>query len=187
MWRKRFKLFLILVLFVTTSILLATIPSESLIEFVGSDNAFTLMFVLGGIGGLTTFTGLPYHLVLMSLASGGINPVLLGIATALGVVIGDSTMFLIGKKIKTSLSKKMHKRINSLAFFLEKYPHMVTPFLVTYGAVSPISNDFVVATLSIIGHKYWRTILPLTIGNMFYNIAIAFMGVYAYDMVSTWF
>lgn len=187
MWSKRLKIILILAIFVTSSVLLASIPSETLIDFVGSNNAFTLMFVLGGIGGLTTFTGLPYHLVLMSLAAGGINPVLLGISTALGVVIGDSTMYFIGHKVKSSLSKKTTKRIHSLAFFLDKYPHMVTPFLVTYGAVSPISNDFVVATLSIIGYKYWRTILPLTIGNMFYNITIAFLGVYAYDKVSLLF
>jgi membrane protein YqaA with SNARE-associated domain len=53
--------------------------------------------------------------------------------------------------------------------------------------MSPFSNDFAVAPLSMIGYNYWRTIVPLAIGNTFYNIAIAYLGLYAYDTIIGWF
>ncbi|MEC7668335.1 MAG: hypothetical protein VX622_04610, partial [Pseudomonadota bacterium] len=68
-----------------------------------------------------------------------------------------------------------------------KHPRFVTPALVAYGTVSPFSNDFVVASLSMGGYGYWRTILPLTVGNIFYNIALAYLGLYAYDTIIGWF
>lgn len=169
--------------FITVSILLGSIPSETLINFIGSDNAFILMFVLGTVGGLTTFTGIPYHLILMSLAAGGINPIGLGVSTALGVMTGDSTMFLLSKKLKSSLSPKMLSLADTLAQRLNAHPAYITPVLVLYGTFSPFSNDFIVAAMSIMGYSYRRILVPLTIGNIFYNIALAYVGVYAYAAI----
>ena len=123
----------------------------------------------------------------MSLAVGGLDPVALGVCTAVGVMLGDSTMFLIGKQVKDSLPPRVVATIDHFAEYLLKHPRFVTPALVAYGTVSPFSNDFVVASLSMGGYGYWRTILPLTVGNIFYNIALAYLGLYAYDTIIGWF
>lgn len=170
-------------LFILVSVTLGSIPSETLINFVGSDNAFILMFVLGTVAGLTTFTGIPYHLILMSLAAGGINPVGLGISTALGVMLGDSTMFLLSKKVQPSLSPKILAFTDAVADRLNLHPSLISPGLLLYGMFSPFSNDFIVASLSIMGYSYRKIIVPLAIGNIFYNIALAYLGLYAYDAV----
>jgi len=174
---------LVIVIFIVVSITLGSIPSETLISFVGSDNAFILMFALGTVAGLTTFTGIPYHLVLMSLAAGGINPIGLGVSTALGVMLGDSTMFLLSKKVQGSLSPKIMSIINNLYRRLESHPALLNPSLFLYGLLSPFSNDFVVASLSIMGYSYQRIIIPLALGNIFYNITLAYLGLYAYDSI----
>jgi len=171
-------------IFLCISIALATIPSENLILFVGGENVFLLMFALGMVGGLTTFTGIPYHLILMSFAAGGINPILLGIATAMGVVVGDSTMFFIGKNIKNVLPESISDLIQSLSYFLKMHPKLITPFLILYGSISPFSNDFIVASLGILGYGYWRIIVPLTLGNIVFNIGIAYAGLYAFDTIA---
>jgi uncharacterized membrane protein YdjX (TVP38/TMEM64 family) len=173
--------------YLIVSVLLASFPADDLIDMVGSDNAFILMFALGMIGGFTTFTGIPYHFVLMSLAAGGLNPVWLGTVTALGVMIGDSTMFVIGRQGKDSLSPRVRATIDRFSDYLLSHPRLVAPALVTYGTFSPLSNDFVVASLSMGGYGYWRTILPLTLGNVFYNVGLAYLGLYAYDAVIDWF
>ncbi len=177
----------VIVFYLALSISLASIPAEELIDMVGSDNAYILMFVLGMIGGFTTFTGIPYHFVLMSLAAGGLSPIWLGVCTAIGVMMGDSTMFLIGKQVKDSLAPRVRATIDRLSTYLLSHPRLVTPALVAYGSVSPFSNDFVVASLSIGGYGYWRTVVPLTIGNVFYNVALAYLGLYAYDTIIGWF
>lgn len=174
-------------IFVVVSIALGSVPSETLIEFIGSENAFVLMFVLGLVGGLTTFTGFPYQFVLMSLAAGGINPIGLGLCTGLGVVAGDSTMFLISKKFKSALPLKITNVVDTLACHLDNHPKLITPTIFLYGAFSPFSNDFIVASLSIMGYKYQRIIIPLAVGNIFFNITIAYLGLYAYDAVIGFF
>jgi len=178
---------LVVAIYLGVSITLASTQADTLIDLIGSDNVYLLMFVLGIIGGLTTFTGVPYHLVLMSLAAGGLSPVLLGICTAMGVMLGDSTMFLIGRNVKAALSDRVMATVDHLTSFLTKRPRMVTPALVAYGAVSPFSNDFIVASLSIMGYSFWRTVIPLAIGNTFYNIAFAYFGLYAYDAILEFF
>lgn len=173
--------------YLTVSITLASFPAETIIDAVGSGNAFLLMFFLGIVGGLTTFTGIPYHLVLMSLAAGGLSPIGLGLCTAIGVMLGDSTMYLVGAKVKHSLPSRLLATMNHLADYLLRHPKFVPPVLMAYGAVSPFSNDFIVVSLSVVGYSFWRTIIPLTIGNIFYNIALAYLGLYAYEAVIDWF
>lgn len=181
------KAAVIIVIYLGISLALASFPADTLIDALGSNNAYLLMFALGMLGGFTTFTGIPYHLVLMSLAAGGLNPIGLGICTAVGVMLGDSTMYLIGTKVKDSLSPRLRATIDQFSQYLLRHPKLVAPALVTYGAVSPFSNDFVVASLSMVGYSYWRTIIPLTIGNTMYNIALAYLGLYAYDTIMAWF
>src|SRR5262245_31579144 len=71
---------------------------DKLVSFVGVQNAYLLIFVLALIGGLSTFAGVPYHLVLIALAAGGLNPLLLGLCTAFGVMLGDTTSYFIGHR-----------------------------------------------------------------------------------------
>ena len=174
-------------IYLSVSVALASVSTDRLIDMVGSENAYLLMLVLGMIGGFTTFTGIPYHLVLMSLAAGGLNPIGLGVATAIGVMTGDSTMYLIGSKVKDSLPPRIQATIERLSGYLVAHPKMVAPTLIAYGTFSPFSNDFVVGSLSVAGYSYWRTIIPLTLGNTLYNIGLAYLGFYAYEAIIGWF
>lgn len=185
--KKNIKVIALLLLFVAVSITLGGIPSDTLISYVGSNNAFILMLVLGTIGGLTTFTGIPYHFILMSFAAGGVNPIGLGLATATGVMMGDSTMFLLSKKVKDSLSPKILDIVNHASVHLSKNPKLITPALILYGTFSPFSNDFIVASMSLMGYSFKRIIIPLAIGNIFFNIGLAYLGLYAYDSMIGFF
>ncbi len=180
------KLGLVIVVFIAISVALALIPASTIVKTVGSDNAYLLMFVLGGIGGLTTFSGIPYHVILMSFAAGGINPILLGGSTALGVMVGDSTTYLISKRVGDTVPLSLKHWLDRVARFLDQRPRLLTPLLILYGTVSPFSNDFIVASLTLTGHSYWRIILPLAIGNTIFNIGLAYLGLYAYDSIMAW-
>jgi len=183
---KYLKIAIAAAIYLGISLTLASIPADTLIDAIGSNNAFLLMLALGTLGGLTTFTGIPYHLILMSLAAGGIDPIGLGFFTALGVMAGDSTMYFIGSKVKGSLPPRLLATVNQLSIYLQNHPRQITPMLIGYGAFSPFSNDFIVGSLSMTDYSYWRTIIPLAIGNIFFNIALAYLGVYAYDLIIDW-
>lgn len=185
--RQQLKVIILVIVFVAVSVSLALVPAETIINLVGSSNALLLMFVFGAIGGLTTFSGIPYHLVLMSLAAGGLNPISLGIVTALGVMVGDSTMFLLSKKVEHVLPPSLQHYLGKLATWLKKWPVLLTPGLVLYGSLSPFSNDFIVASLSLLKYSYRRIIIPLAVGNIIFNIGLAYIGIYGYDWVTNLF
>ncbi len=168
-------------LFLGIGLAFATIPTDTIIGYVGIERAPLLMFVLGMIGGLSTFTGVPYHLVLMGLAAGGATPWLLGIATASGVMVGDSTTYLFSRQAKKAVSGRVERWLASVSHVLARHPRLLMPGLMLYGTISPFSNDFIVASLTLMGISYRRIIIPLTIGNMLYNITLAYLGYYFYD------
>lgn len=172
--------------FIGISVTLALIPSDTIVEAVGANNAYLLMFVLGAIGGLTTFSGIPYHVILMSFASGGISPVLLGCSTAAGVMVGDSTTFLISNQVRHAVPPSVHYYLKRVSQFLDERPQLVIPLLILYGSVSPFSNDFIVASLTLSGYSYKRIIFPLAIGNVIFNIGLAYLGFFAYDAIMAW-
>ncbi len=177
---------LAVVTFVGIGLTFATISTDTIIAYVGIERAPLLMFLLGMIGGLSTFTGIPYHLVLMGLAAGGATPWLLGVATATGVMVGDSTTYLFSRQAKKGVSGRVERWLDSVAHVLARHPRLLTPGLLLYGTISPFSNDFIVASLTLMGFSYRRIIIPLTIGNMAYNIALAYLGFYFYDSWVGW-
>lgn len=181
------KIGLIVSAFVLMMVTFSLIPSSTIIYVVGAENAYLLMFCLGLVGGLTTFVSIPYHLVLMSLAAGGLNPILLGLATSLGVMGGDSTMYLLSRSLQGVVSPRLRATIQHVSAYFTKRPNLITPGLFLYGAISPLSNDFVVATMSFGGYSYLRTIIPLTLGNCVFNIGVSYLGIYGYSTVAGWF
>lgn len=174
-------------LFIGLSLLLASTSSDELLLAVGAENAYFIMFVLAVVGGLTTFTGVPYHFILMSFAAGGLNPVLLGVTTAGGVMIGDSASYFLGKQGEQVLPTRFKTALESVGYYLHKYPRAVTPFLLVYGTISPFSNDFIMISTGLVQYSYWRVIIPLSIGNTFYNIGLALIGYYAFDSFQAFF
>jgi membrane protein YqaA with SNARE-associated domain len=166
--------------FIGLSISVAVTPTDTILNLIGSENVYVLMFFLGLIGGIATFVGIPYHLVLMSLAAAGIAPLPLGIATALGVMSGDSLMYLFGRHAQAVLPARFGAGLTALATYLTSHSRLTTPLLFLYGACSPFSNDFIVTSLSMSGYPYWRTIIPLGIGNVIFNVSVAYLGAIGY-------
>lgn len=155
-----------------------------LISFIGVQNSYLLIFLLAFVGGLTTFSGVPYHLVLISLASGGSNPLLLGTATALGVMLGDSTSYLIGSQGREIIPPKIQIWLNKLYTYGSKYPKLMPLFFLAYGSLSPFSNDFIVISAGLVKYPYKKVMIPLALGNLIFNISLAYLAAYGYSLVA---
>jgi uncharacterized membrane protein YdjX (TVP38/TMEM64 family) len=186
-YRRSIHIALIVAVFLSISLAIASIPTDRILDLIGTENAYALMFVLGAIGGLSTFVSIPYHLVLMSLASGGLHPVVLGVVTASGVMVGDSTMYMLCRNLEHSFSPRVQATLERISGFLAQHPRFVTPGLFIYGALSPFSNDFLVATMSLTRRPYMKTVLPLLVGNCLFHIGVAYLGLYSYSTIVSWF
>ena len=165
-----------LVLTVGSAIGIAMIPSSFFLTYIGTENLYLFMFFIAFVGSISTFASIPYPLILISLSSAGGNPLYLGLASALGVILSDSSTFFAVRRGKMLLHEKLTQSIEYLGGIVSRYPKLVSPGLLLYGTASPLSNDFAVITFSLMRYSYVRVILPLAIGNVIYNVTLAYVG-----------
>lgn len=156
---------------------------EKMISLIGVQNAYALIFILAFIGGMTTFTGIPYHLVLITLATGGLNPLFLGLSTAAGVMLGDSTSYYVGYQGSVIIPRTLNKILQRIRNFALKHPKILPVFFFMYGSLSPFSNDFIVVSMGLSRYPYWRVMVPLGMGNLVFNISLAYLATQAYALL----
>lgn len=168
---------------VALSITLVSIPSERLTALIGTQNVYLFMYVLAFLGSITTFASIPYPLVLIGLAAGGVDPLKIGLVSALGVITADTFTFFAARKGSALLGERFNASLNVVSEYIRRYPRLLAPALVLYGMMAPLSNDFAVISLSLMRYAYSRVVLPLAVGNIIHNIAVAYLGVYAYDWI----
>ena len=156
---------------------------EKLVDWIGVKNAYAMMFFLALLGGMSTFSGIPYHLVLVSLSLGGLNPFFLGLFTALGVMLGDATSYFIASKGEIILPENLKSRLHKIHGFSARHPKLLPLFFLFYGSFSPLSNDFIVISMGLARYPFWKVMLPLGAGNLIFNISLAFLAEYVYDLL----
>ncbi len=168
---------------IAVAVLLVSVPAEELISYIGTDNVYFFMYLVAFVGSITTFASVPYPLILISLAAGGIDPLTIGLTSAAGVVTANTVTFFVVRKGRTLLGERLEASMQTVASYVKRYPRLLTPGLVLYGSLSPLSDDFAVVSLSLMRFAYARVVIPLALGNVFYNVGMAYLGVYAYDWV----
>jgi membrane protein YqaA with SNARE-associated domain len=163
--------FLCLPVILTVGVLALVSPSE-VITYVGTDNAYLLMFATALIGGLSFFVGVPYVAMLITLALGDLNPYILGIVTACGVLCGDSVAYFFATRLRrtTSSTQNLIQKIDTL---YETSPRYLPLLFLVYGAVSPFPNDLLTVSAGYAKYGFFKTMLPLFAGNVVFCIAIA--------------
>lgn len=166
------------------SLLLVSIPTETLLDAIGTQNAYVFVYLIALLGSITTFASIPYPLILIGLVAGGLNPLWAGCLSALGVITSDTLTFFAARRGRALLPDYLSGSLEKLSAWLQKHPKLFMPVLALYGTVSPLSNDFAVISLSLMRYPFWRVVPVLAIGNLVYNLAIAFLGVYAYDWIT---
>ncbi len=151
----------------------------TIVEFLGITNSYLIIFLLSFFGGTSIIIAFPYYLFVITLGAGGLNPLLLGLTAGTAVILGDSTSYLIGLKGKTVLPDFLQKKFKRFHNWLLKGPTiLITGFLFLYGAFIPIPNDIIVIPLGLAQYPYFKLIIPLGLGNIFFNVMLASLGYY---------
>lgn len=178
------KALIVILLFVSFSVLFYFLSPEVILSYVGFENAYIIILLLAFLGGLSTFSGIPYHIILIAFASGGLNPWLLGLLATAGVMLGDTTSFYLGTQSKKLLTERMLSVLDTLRKIENKSPRFITFFFFLYGALVPFSNDVIVIPSGILGYRFGRVMMPLGIGTLIFNISLALIATYLPQYVS---
>lgn len=175
---------IILSLFIVWVVLLYKISPTEIVAFLGIENSYALVFALGVIGGTSILFPLPYYLAVFTLGAAGLNPFLLGILTGTGVMLGDSTSYLVGYSGREILPQKINSVLNKVYAWCSKKPSwIIYTFLYLYSSIMPIPNDVLVVPLGLARYPYFKVIIPLWLGNMTFDILVAFAGAYGFNII----
>jgi len=154
------------------------IDPKQLVETIGVENGYVFVFVLALLGGVSSLTFSSYVGTLVLLAAGGLNPYLLGVVSGLGVTLGDTAYFYLGRHGRALLkSGSLSRAIASLTHWLDHRPIWLAS-LVTYLYVSftPLPNDLLAIAMGLSQRPYVPIIVPMVLGNMTHTILISLFG-----------
>lgn len=166
-------------IFLLWTLIVFQFSPERIVQALGIENGYLIIFLLAMVGGLNMFTGIPYHLVLVTLGAGGLNPFLLGLSTGIGVMMGDSVSYLVGYHGREVLSPRFQALFGRVYTWALTQPSWRIPLMLfLYGSLIPLSNDVLVIPLGIAHYPYWKLMIPLGLGNIVFNTGAALLGAY---------
>lgn len=174
--RRHHRLWLalgILAIIALWTLLMLLIGPRTFVEFIGVENSYVVIFLIAASGGLSSLTATSFYTLLATFAAAGLNPLLLGVAGGLGLVIGDSLFFAFGRNGVQALPPHVRLRTEKVAKWLESKPAWMVPLVVfLYAGFTPLPNDILMILVALTGTKYRRIIVPLIVGDII-NVSIS--------------
>lgn len=161
------------------------VSPQNVVAWLGIENAYLFLSALAFMSGVSIFGGIPYHLVLLTFAAADLDPWLLGLSAAFGVMVGDSTSYLLGYYGRLIVPHWADAYLRTWSGFLEQHRKLVPLFFFLYGCLAPFSNDLVGIFAGLTRHSFVRVIVPLGLGNLVFNTALAFGGAELYALLQS--
>lgn len=152
--------------------------ADAIVEFVGLENGYLVMFLVSLFGGLSSFGGATYLATTVTLAAAGMNPVTIALVAALGTIIGDSFYFVASHYGSDYLiDHDIGTYVDRLTKWLQTKPRYVLWFFIYfYTAVTPFPNDVLTISLGVTRQPYFLVISALALGNFTFVLLLAVLG-----------
>lgn len=170
--------------FIAIAVLFYSISPSELITYVGTENSYVLMFITALIGGLSILVGVPYVALLVTFALGDLNPYLLAMVTATGVLIGDSTSYFLALRGNVHEIAFIEKYFERIEVLYQTHTRQLPLYFFMYGSFSPFPNDIITISSALCRYNFWKTIFPLFLGNLLFCTVIAKFAIYFTTLLS---
>jgi membrane protein YqaA with SNARE-associated domain len=183
-YKKQLTAFVLFLLFIASwSILLYQFPPQEIVARLGVTNGYAVAFIAGFLGGVSTFTSVPYAIIVLTLGAGGLAPIILGFMSALGLFLGDITSYFLGYYGHQVVPNKLQERLQKVHQWLTNRERtwIIPIFIFLYGALLPLSNDIVVISFGLARYPMWRVMIPLGLGSIVFNTILAYGGRYGFE------
>ncbi len=173
---RRATFILVLLMVLSWSVALYFVPPEAIVARLGT-HTLPAVFMAGVLGGTSILFPFPYYLVVATTAAGGVSPVMVGLAAGLGVMLGETTSYLVGHAGRAVLPTRATAIFELLRRWVsDSHGVRFYAFLFGYGCMMPLPNDVILVPLGAAGVPYWRVIVPLGAGNIVFNTATALLA-----------
>lgn len=169
----------ILIFLISLFTLLHFLSPQEIVEKIGVRNGYILAFLVSFFGGFSAGGSISFVSILITLVSGGLNPLYLGIIAGISLTIGDLIMFYAGSKGRELISGNLDNKIRKISDIFEKRNWLknLTPFIAyIYIGLSPFPNDFMIIFLAAIKYPIKRMSVILILGDITFALIITLLA-----------
>jgi hypothetical protein len=144
------SLLAVLAFIVAWSVFLLFVSPEGIVEAIGVRQGYALLFLVAVLGGVSTLTSSSFYAILITLAAGGLNPLLLGVFGGTGLAISDSIYFFIGRRARDVIERGyIDAWADRLASWLNKKPTWFVPAATYFlTGFTPAPSDLIMLSLA---------------------------------------
>lgn len=179
-YNKKLISFIIFAIFLVALItLLFFINPEEVVNKIGVQNSYLLIFVVSFFGGFSAGGSITFISLLITLAAGGVNPIYLGIISGVSLAIGDMIMFYIGSRGRELVINKWDKKINRVANIFENRAWLkkILPYIAyLYIGFTPLPNDILILFLAAIKYPAKRMNVVIILGDISFTLLLAILA-----------
>lgn len=177
-WRSVFLVVCIVTFLVVWSALLYQFGANAIVDFIGVENGYLIAFLVALFGGMSSISGVTYVTVILTFAAGGLNPLLLAAMSGVGLTVGDSIYFFLGRRAYYTLGTgKISEFVHRIIAWLNRqHRHRIAVGIYLYAGFTPFPNDVLTISLGLARRPYWQVLLPLALGNITLTYIVAFFG-----------
>jgi len=141
------------------------ISPDTIVQYVGVENTYLMLFLISAFGGVNVFTGGVLYATIIAFAAGGASPWLLGLAGGLGIAIGDGIVFFLFRYTSQRLPPVWQERVTNAKQKIERLPSAIQYLLIyLYLGFAPIPNDVLMFMLAVLRFKF-IAVLPFIIAG----------------------
>lgn len=138
-----------------------------LVEKIGVENTYIIVFLMAVFGGLSTITGSSFFVTVATFASSGADPLLLGLSGGLGIFISDIVFFFLAKYGVKAFEEKSRKVSSLITRVMDKLtPAGVLAGTYLYLGFTPLPNDLLMIALALSGMSFKRLMPVLFLGSI---------------------
>ena len=160
------------------TVLLYFFDAQEIVEMIGVENGYLVTALVAVFGGVSSLGGPTYIAAVVTFASAGLKPLGLALASGLGVSVGDTVYFYLGKHGRSSLEEgKLYRAIQRMSKWLEGRSKITVAFFAyAYCAFTPLPNDILTVTLGALKQRYAVVLPAVVLGNMTFVYILARFG-----------
>ena len=160
------------------------VPIDDAIEWLGVTNSYVVALLLGAFGAFTTLTSVSTYPAVFAMATGGVQPVALVAATALGLTLGDMLFIGAGRSARQALSDGGRERVERLLRWLRERPDHVTQWVLFFWVgFTPLANNLLTGPLSLTEFSPRKMVAPVFFGNLVFPILTVVLAVTGRDFL----
>ncbi len=132
------------------------------------------VLVVAIVSGLNVLVPVPAAAFVPVFAAAGLHIWLIIGVLVIGTTIADLIGYYVGRWSKEFVQEHYPKTFRKMKILDDSHHNWVLPLVFVYAALLPFPNEAIIIPLALIGFRFRTFLIPLILGNIVYQTALAF-------------